>query len=165
MTHTTTTSTARSFKYKASRDIATMFISIFIALVGYFILKFLLKCGEGDPEVQMLSEIFKVAYLPGMLLVVLIWGLVIYANTFCCLTIGNEEITYRSGWLNKKTVSIPAAKIRSCSIESGILQRLCGTATIAITTAGDASEIKFYNIMNGKQAFKFISQLAKKNER
>ncbi|MGN1301026.1 MAG: PH domain-containing protein [Clostridia bacterium] len=88
----------------------------------------------------------------------------IFCSTFSLLTISRDEITYIRGWLNKKTTTIPSNKIRTCSKRSSILQRACGTMNISITTAGDHSEIIFYDIENGDIAYELICKLAKCNE-
>ena len=68
-----------------------------------------------------------------------------------------------SGYFRLYQTCIPANKIRSCTKSSGVLQRICGTMNISITTTGDSAEIYFWCIDNGDEAYELISQIAKEN--
>lgn len=62
------------------------------------------------------------------------------------LIVGVDEIIFKSGWITKQKRTVPTNKIRTCSKTSGVLQRMCNTMTICITSSGDTAEISFWNL-------------------
>lgn len=157
----------KTFHYKALRDIISTCIGSFFTLICFLIMNAIFNSGlldeVADAQVGML--LLKWLYIFGAITIITICILSIYTNTFSCLIIKPNEILYQTGWLSKKTTSIPSNKIRSCSKSSGILQRACGTMSISITTAGDSAEIHFNNLENGEAAYQLICQLSRQNER
>lgn len=77
------------------------------------------------------------------------------------LTIKSDEIIYTSGWVTKKTTRIPIDLVKSCTKKIGMLQRICDTMDISITTSGDGPEIYFENITQGEEAYQLIRDLTK----
>lgn len=156
----------RTFNYKATRDIISTTIGSVLALIGFFIMNAIFNSGILDDvsDSQIGIPICKWLYFFSMLLIITCCVFSIYAHTFTRLVIRPNEIVYRTGWISKKTVSIPSNKIRSCSKSCGILQHACDTMTIAITTAGDSAEIRFCNLENGEEAFQIICEIAQRNQ-
>lgn len=162
-----------TFYYKALRDIISTVIGIFFAIVVFFIIRYALPPGlclldktlsAEDNDIHGLINFFTVLYL--IFVIPWITGCIasIYSNTYRKLFISQDEIVYSHGMFKKTTISIPSNKIRTCSKYSTVLQRVCNTMTISITTAGDSDEIRFENIGNGEEAYRLIRQMAKRNE-
>lgn len=149
----------KKFYYKASRDII---VSSIFSIIYFLFISSILNSGLLVDKVLNV-EIIKLLCICSVIFIIVIFILCIYSNTFNCLIIKPNEIIYKTGWISKKTISIPSNKIRSCSKSSGILQRACRTSSISITTAGDSSEIIFYNIENGETAYQMICQLSQNN--
>ena len=145
----------RNFRYKPSLDVATTLIGSFIALIIFVVMRFIIA---SDP-----LKVFSILFAAAAIIFIIFRCLDIYGNTFRRLSIGTNEIIYNTGWLTKKTISIPAHKIRSCSKSSGVLQRACGTMDISVTTSGDSAEICFINIEHGEEAYSLLSRLAQNN--
>ena len=157
-----TSNEVRSFHYKASRDIIGRLIWTFFACVVILTLQTLANSTDGvDRDVY---KAFLVFVTIASILFVIYGAVDIYCNTFDCLTVSQDEITYSYGWLTKSTKTIPVNKILSCSKSSDMLQRACGTMSIAVTTECGENSIYFSNIENGDEAYQLISQLAKKQE-
>lgn len=153
--------TTRTFHCKASQDIIIALIVLFLGVIGFFVLTSLYEDYASVSYVQCLFILYIVAEIFSV--ISCISG--IFFQFSLHLTINRDEIIFSRGWLNKRTTTIPANKIRSCSKSSGVLQRACGTMDISITTAGDDSEVCVHNIANGEEAYQLISQLAKRNDR
>ncbi len=156
------TNNTKKFYYGATRDLISVAIGTVLTIVGFFIMKTLLSLlEEGDARIKLIKIVCIVSYL--IIAIPCIIGCLVstYIKTYSILVINPNEIVYNYGWMTKKTVTIPACKIRSCSKSIGILQTRCGTMDISITTAGDSSEIHFSNIKNGEVAYQVISQMAK----
>lgn len=81
------------------------------------------------PEMQMPSLIFALA------------GLAWFAMTwiqyrFSSLTIGNNQVTLRSGFLSRQTIDIPIHKIESVDIRQSITGTIFGYGWLLITGTG-----------------------------
>ncbi len=166
-----TKSTEKSFYYKARRDIISTILWVIVLVVFFFIFKGMgnfairkeLEAGHSvEVDRQLLSVVYKM-YIGFILVCILSSAITIFVRTHSKLTINQNEIIYRTGWLTKRTTIIPANKIRTCAKSCGLLQMICETQTVSITTAGDQAEITFANIENGEEAFNFISKLSKAN--
>lgn len=164
-----TKSTENSFYYKARRDIISTILWVIIGVVFFFILKGICNCVirkeleagyNVQADRQLLSIVLKM-YIGFILFYILCSAITIFVRTHSKLTINQNEIIYRTGWLTKRTITIPANKIRTCAKSCGPLQMICETQTVSITTAGDQAEITFANIENGEEAFNRISKLSK----
>lgn len=163
-------STTRSFGYKASRDIIMAFVEIAILFLGWLVVKEAFIWIEknlfnaNEYEIKIAIRYTKWFWF-GFYIITVIRDTImeIINHCFSSLSIDKKEIIYNYGWLNKKTTTIPANKIRSCTKSSGVLQRICGTMNISITTTGDSAEIYFWCIDDGDEAYELISQIAKEN--
>ncbi|MBR3614100.1 MAG: PH domain-containing protein [Clostridia bacterium] len=155
-----------SFSYKPTRDIISLIIGliwkiIFVVVMNAFFLTMVEEMSDvpGIATIAQWGNFFIIALTVSFFVGDLVN---IYSQTHTRLIINSNEIVYKTGWLNKSVTTIPAYKIRSCTKRSGWLQRLCGSMNISVTTAGDSDEIYFYNIANGDEAYRLISELAKK---
>ncbi len=159
------TNNTKKFYYKASRDLISGAIGTVLTIVGFFILKALLGLlEEWDERIRTINTFCICIYIIIAVPLVLGYFVSTYIKTYSVLIISKEEIIEKGGWLTKYETNIPAYKIKSCSKSSGVIQRLCNTMDIAITTAGDMAEIKFHNIEKGEEAYNILVQLARANK-
>lgn len=164
--------TQKDFFYKARRDIIILTFWTVVAVIFFFIMKGIfnraiqkeLEAGYSIEAEKLVASIFLKVYIGLILLYILCSVSAIFGRIHSKLTINQNEIIYKTGWLTKCTTTIPANKIRTCKKSCGPLQMICETQTVSITTAGDQAEITFANIENGEEAFKIISQLSKSNQ-
>lgn len=156
------TNNTRTFTYKAKRDIISTIIRTAFSLIGFFVMKMLISLID-HPDTPKMSRFFGWAYLCIAVLIICICFLDIFTNTFNRLSIGVDEIVYRTGWLFKKTKTIPAHKILDYDTHQGPLQSICNTMDIIITTGGDDPEIEFHNINDGETAYQLISEIVRKS--
>lgn len=148
----------RTFGYDNATDILKVVIDAIIFIILFVVFHKLIKRIE---EAELMILLIALAAILGFIFLATIIGrcISIEVNKYKKLTISEAEVTYSYGWLTKKTKTIPISKVRSCSKSSGILQRLCGTMDLGITTAGDVEEIYFCNIEKGEEAYKMISKI------
>ena len=145
--------TSRTYRYKATPDVLLLFILTFILFTVFFIL-----IASGVETVDLIVPMFGI----GSFLVIYLVDICIKSNSKR-ITISKDHITFNIGVFTRKTQTIHISQIRSHSKTVGILQGICNTSTICITTSGDAAEIRFKNMGNGDEAYKLITTLTKKN--
>lgn len=75
----------------------------------------------------------------GIGLIILLWWYLSARNTV--FTVEETEIRLESGILNKEHAEISKANIRTVKIRQSLLERMFGTGTVEIFTAGDEPEI------------------------
>ncbi|MCL2095263.1 PH domain-containing protein [Candidatus Saccharibacteria bacterium] len=116
----------------------------------------------GDTSIDFIIYWTPRVYAAMAALCIALEALSIYARTYASLSISDSEVVFRRGWLSKSTTTIPARKIRSCSTHQTILQRICRTMSLCITTSGDGAEIYFVDVdySGGRRAYKLLNQLA-----
>lgn len=71
-----------------------------------------------------------------VLLAVSNWFLISKSCAYKAYAIREHDIMYRTGWLIRSIRVCPFNRIQHCSMESGILERKFGLATLAVFTAG-----------------------------
>ena len=157
-------SDGRKFNYNPKRDIVAMFIGIVFAIIGFFILwalmTWLISTLEPRPNEIPMYERIKIGVLVILAIIYALYCIYkfigIFGNTHQELTVNFDRITYSYNWLSESEKSVPASKVKSCSKYATLLQRMCGTMDITVTTAGDDVEIYFKNIDNGDEAYRRI---------
>lgn len=134
--------------YTAKRDIISECIGLFFTVIGYQILDLILLLTEDSTShaAQLSCKFVKIVYIVLFAIIHICMIIGIQISKKQKLEIGSREVIYRYGWLTRNTKTIAANKIRSCEKSATILQRICGTMNIYITTAGDQREIGFHNI-------------------
>lgn len=153
------------FHYKPTREIVNALASLFIYFLFYLGLRALLThLHEGDDGFDILLFILWALWLFCAIIIAIDKFLSIYIHTHRLLEIGEDEITYSWGWISKHRTTIRARDIRSCSKHASVLQRLCGTMSLSIVTAGDTAEIYFSDIECGDRAERLILSLLREQE-
>ena len=159
------------FYYQPKKDLLGLAIGVCLAIIGFFALRaicaWMLGSIHADATDVLVAVWVQRIYwiITGICVVSSV--LSIYAKTFSVLLVGNSEVITKWGWISKNTSTLPSRKIRSCSKHQSVLQRLCDTMTISITTSGDTSEVYFSNIdaREGQKAYERISRLAHSSAR
>lgn len=157
-----TTKKSYKFRYEAKRDILSLCFNTGLAVILLVVLSFVLH--TFFYEYKETRAILTGIYVTIALIILACNAFSIYKGKFRIMTICSDEITFESGWFTKSSTAIPAHRIRSCTKSSTWLQRKCKTMDIAITTAGDDSEIYFENIRAGEKAYQMISKMARENK-
>lgn len=155
------TNSTKNFTYKPMRDIISTIIRTFFSLIGFFIMQMLINLVD-HPDTPLISTWAGRIYLCIAIVIIGIYLLDIFTNTFNHLSIGVDEIVYRTGWLSQKTMTLSAYQIKSHYTRQGPLQKLCNTMDLLITTAGDSPEIVFHNISNGEIANQMMCELIRR---
>ncbi|GAB4414030.1 MAG: PH domain-containing protein [Bacteroidia bacterium] len=78
--------------------------------------------------------------LAGWALIVLLQHLAIAKGfQYKAYALRTHDLSYRSGWLWRKTTSIPFNRIQHCEVGQGLIERLFGLAHVKVYTAGGQS--------------------------
>lgn len=163
----------KTFYYKPFRDVLANIFGSVIAVIVFFAIKALLHqlqplsfmTDSDRRSLIMCTPLLKWSCIAVFCFCVISNSFYILRNTYKRLIIKTNEIVYVEGWIIKRTETIAAHQIRSCTKEDGPLQRLCHSMDITITTAGDIPEIYFKNIKDGEDAYEELCKIAKKNEK
>lgn len=145
--------------YEPKRDRAKLIINSIVYTVLFYIIVSVI--GRCNADMASWNDYIKGIYW--ILFVIFFAGAVIaiFCRTKQCLQITDTEINYQCGVLEKRKVILPISKVRSCKIRVTILQRIYGSSTLSICTAGDADEICFVDIKDGEEACRIIKDLIK----
>ena len=109
--------------YTAKRDIISECIGLFFTVIGYQILDLILLLTEDSTShaAQLSCKFVKIVYIVLFAIIHICMIIGIQISKKQKLEIGSREVIYRYG----------------CEKSATILQRICGTMNIYITTAGD----------------------------
>lgn len=154
------------YYYTEKRAVIAEVIGLILTILGIFIVRVLMNWCEQfvlPNEIEAWEKVSRM--VPGVYLFVMVLYHIheiisIYLRKRCtCLIIRRDEIVFCRGFFTRRNTTIPVNRIKDCSTESGILQQICGTMTLLLTTAGDQREICFVDIKNGEEAEKLINKL------
>lgn len=62
------------------------------------------------------------------------------------LIISGDKLRYEAGFLSKTTRTISLAKVQDVSVHQTVWQRMTGTGSLSIETAGESSRLTVHNI-------------------
>jgi uncharacterized membrane protein YdbT with pleckstrin-like domain len=97
---------------------------------------------------------------PGLLL---LWTLRQHIRQhFHVMTIGGGKLRYETGMLSKSTRTMDLAKIQDVRVNQSLWQRMFGTGTIAIETAGETGGLAMANIDQPQTVADYILEAAGK---
>jgi len=82
--------------------------------------------------------------LPALLFLYPIFGSIRRRTTK--MTIGADKLRYETGLLSRSTRTIQLSKVQDVCVEQSLLERLTGTGTLSLETAGETSRLTIANI-------------------
>jgi uncharacterized membrane protein YdbT with pleckstrin-like domain len=81
---------------------------------------------------------------------------------FEVLTIGGGRLRYETGMLSKSTRTMDIAKIQDVRVDQSLIQRMLGTGSISIETAGETGGLTMANIDQPQTVADYILEAAGK---
>lgn len=149
------------YPYEPMKDLMVLVISTIFAVIAFFAFG-IMSTYYIEAEVR---RIVGLSYLAVIVVAVIADILYIRAKTFRTLVISKNGVTYQYGWLQCKSIRIPANKIGSCRVQSTFIQRVCATMDIVIREEENKKEFIFKNITNGRKAAEEIIKLMNENRK
>ena len=85
-------------------------------------------------------------FIPALILSPVLIGLVIFGVWYLKtrstrLTITDEEVLFETGILNKERSELDISAVRTVKVKQSLFERMFGTGTIELYTAGDKPEV------------------------
>jgi membrane protein YdbS with pleckstrin-like domain len=81
------------------------------------------------------------------------WAGLAPALRWCCSTdtLTSQSLTSRSGVLAKSSTTIPLGRVAAVNVRRTVMDRLCGSGTVEVQTAGMDSTVQLWSVPRVKQ--------------
>jgi uncharacterized membrane protein YdbT with pleckstrin-like domain len=102
---------------------------------------------------RMSKKLFYIDVVSSIILFIVIIGIpiliaFIIRYLFMSITVGDNSVEFKKGWLNTTHRQIPYDKINSVDVKIGLMGRFLGYGDVRVFTGNDVEGIKFQGIEN-----------------